>query len=270
MIAYRDLALWRALLCAGALAACAGDGDGSGGAASSATSTTTGRGGGGAGGASSGGGEAPLPCDPGSYTSVPVGECDLLQQNCPPGNTCQPVSLGGNWSTKCLGGTGLKGAGKSCVGQGECAEGLFCITGNPGNVCAPVCCPETGQPCGGGQCLAQVPYGPYSTRLCTYDPQCQLFDPDACSSGGECHIADPEQGLATCTPKAPQQSDEGGSCAFINGCRTMQDCFNNICRYYCLTDLPGDLPPGEGGCPAGQACQPANFGISGVGVCQPM
>lgn len=273
-----DRARWLALLCAGALLACSGDDSGSGGAGpgpSSSSTTSSAGGGGGAGGSSStGGGQAPIACDPGGYGNMPVGECDLLQQDCPPGQTCQPFqSFNGAWNTKCAGGTGLKGPGKTCLDQGECAAGLFCIGGEGSpSICTPVCCQESNEPCGGGQCQANVAYGPYYVLLCAYDPVCHLFDPSACDDNTECHVADADTGLATCTPPAPQQSDEGGPCTYINSCKHMQECYQaeQICRYYCLLEPPGPLAPGEGGCPAGQACTPENFGISGVGICQPM
>jgi hypothetical protein len=268
MMADPHRALWRAAALAGALAACSGEESGAGGA----DATTTGSNAGGAGGAgtgssSSGGGQAPLICMD-VYTDAPSGDCDLLQQDCPPGRTCAPIEFSGVWTTKCLSGGGLKGPGKACFDQGECAAGLFCI-GEANSFCSPICCPGTGEPCGGGLCNANVAFGPFYAMMCTFEPECELFEQDACEGVGECHISDVTQGLATCAEPAPSQSDEGGPCQFINGCKDMQHCFEGTCRYYCLTNPPGALPPGQGGCPDTQGCASINLGVSGVGVCQP-
>lgn len=266
---------WLALLGAFALAACSGEDTSPPG-----TSTSSGTGGaGGAGGASpttttstsSGGGSAPIVCS-GGYTNITQGTCDLLQQDCPPGFSCDAVlNLGGSWTTRCRGFTGLKGAGVPCIEQGECAAGLFCI-GTTQSVCSPVCCPDSGEPCGGGQCIVTVVYQETPelwVRMCAFDPVCQLFQEGACQSGRECHVTDGAQGLATCVDPSDAQVDEDGTCAYLNDCRDMQHCEGDRCRYYCLLGGGAGLAPGQGGCPSGRTCQVRDFGISGVGLCLP-
>ncbi|HSN99604.1 MAG TPA: hypothetical protein VLS89_15020 [Candidatus Nanopelagicales bacterium] len=273
MIAPRVLSTWIALLCAGALAACSSDVASTSETTTTTTTTTGPGGGGGAGGAggggnttSSGGGQGPIACS-GSHSTVPEGQCDLLQQDCPPGQTCEPSEFNGNWSTRCRTSNGLKGAGVPCFGATECAAGLFCV--DVSGVCSPICCPDNGDPCGGGQCIVESGYGPYFTMMCAFDPACDLFQPDACEGGRQCHVTDGVQGLATCVAPSSQPAGEGEACSYLNDCGDMQHCEGNLCRYYCLLDAAPGTAPGLGGCPGGQACAERDYGIQGVGICQP-
>ena len=225
------------------------------------------------------GGSAPIVCD-GSYTNVPKGECDLLNQDCGPGMTCWPAQVSGAWTTKCQAAPGLKGAGSLCTANSECEAGLFCIGPQDMRQCIPACCRTTDEPCGGGQCNLEVSFD-NSTFLymCTYAQQCTLLTMDACPAGTECHVEDPQQGLASCSPPSDQQVDEGGPCEFINDCKDMQNCTTEtpgdggapagVCRYYCYVSAGGTGVPGLGGCPAGQSCLAVDLGIPDIGLCRP-
>jgi hypothetical protein len=223
------------------------------------------------------GGDPPLVCS-GTYTNVPKGACDLLNQDCAPGQTCTPVKSAGVWTTKCNPASGLKGAGKPCQVQSECEEELFCIGSGEFGQCIPICCRTTGEPCGGGACNLEVTFDGtvvpnIYVYMCTYAQQCTLLTENACPAGSECHIEDARQGLASCSPPSDQQVDEGGSCEYLNDCKDMQNCTNeggmSFCRYYCYKSAGGTGVPGLGGCPAGQECIDVDLGVDDVGVCQP-
>src|SRR5712691_6210227 len=111
MMAPRWLALpFCASLAALGFAACTGadstgassSGGGAGGAAETSSSTS---------GTPSSGSTVPeagpLTCK-GPYTTITVGECDLLAQDCGPGRTCRPVQIGGIWTKKCVNAPGIK------------------------------------------------------------------------------------------------------------------------------------------------------------------
>jgi hypothetical protein len=242
---------------------------GAGGATTTSTttsSTTTSSGTGGS------GGSAPLVCKQ-KYTSVKGGACDMLNQTCPAGQTCRPFSLGGGGvTTKCLSNSGLKSRGAPCTGDAECEAHLFC-TGSPSapGQCAPVCCPDTDDPCAGGKCNLSVSLGGNDfVYLCTYLAQCTLFTKDACAKGTACHLQDTTDGYAACVAPSGTNAPEGGACQYINDCGDMQLCAGGTCRYNCLLGKAGEgVAPGLGGCPAGETCQAQKTGIDGVGVCQP-
>jgi hypothetical protein len=260
--------------------------EGAGGA--STTSTVTGTGGaGGAGGASTttpttttptttttttgAGGQAPLTCAE-KYTSLKGGPCDLLAQNCGPGETCRPWSTAnGGFTTKCLTNSGLKSRGATCHGDAECEAHLFC-TGNQNiaGQCSPVCCPADDQPCGGGRCNLNVSLGPKDFVFqCTYLTACTLLTKDACPDGEDCHLQDKE-GYAACIAPSGTHAPEGGACQYINDCGDMQLCAQGVCRYNCMLGAAGQgVAPGLGGCPTGQTCAEAQTGLAGVGVCAP-
>src|SRR5262245_11544788 len=94
---------------------------GAGGATTSASSGTTSTG--------------PILCS-NSYTNVPKGSCDLLQQNCPPGKTCEAAT----GTTVCVTSPGLKTAGEPCYDPDECNAKLICVGDMPGK-CVAICCP---------------------------------------------------------------------------------------------------------------------------------
>jgi hypothetical protein len=273
MMAYRSWAIGLALSGVVAFAACSGD----------TTNETPGSGGAGTGAgpgtggsepttssSSSGGGSEPLTCAV-AYTNVVKDECDLLQQDCAPGQTCRPINTAAGWRTKCRTDTGFKGPGKSCQLDQECEAGLGCI-GAPNGWCSHVCCPPTNEPCGAGSCNVEVELGGAFAMMCSFAPQCELFEPDACANAEECHVSDVGQGLATCIAPSDQQVPEGETCKFLNDCADMQHCPlapNNRCRYYCALEGWEGLTLEVGGCPAGQSCTAWPLGVAGVGLCQP-
>jgi hypothetical protein len=205
---------------------------------------------------------APLTCAvPVTKPVIPKGECDLLQQDCPPGETCIPTMDGA--STICRIGGGLKGAGKACTLNEECQAGLFCV-----GFCTQPCCQQNDQPCGGGDCNIELGLpGGVTLFTCSYSEECTLFGADTCKNGQKCQFVYPNQGQAVCTIPAASPAQEGEPCVYINECGSMQICFGGFCRYNCK--LNGGGTPGTGGCPAGQACQDVlPPGAGGVGVCQ--
>jgi hypothetical protein len=272
-----------------ALAACGDGGGGEGGSASdgAGSSAASGQGGepaaGGGGGAASttsasastgpsttasstGSGVAPIACGP-TYATFTAGACDLLQQDCPPGQHCNWKSAGGGeWTTACEDRGGLKNLGADCGVNEECEAGLFCIFG----VCTPVCCPTNDEPCAGGNCNLDLSLdGDDGVRLCTYSKQCIPLTAEACPEDTGCHFEEPQ--VATCVPGSGNDVPEGGACEALNDCGDMQQCSSqqDACRYICLL-AENSQPPGFGGCLAGQACRTApEVGLDGLGLCFP-
>lgn len=217
-----------------------------------------------------------LMCPDGSYSNItPSADCDLFLQNCPNMAKCVVTDDGnGGSTTSCQGTVGLKTVGQDCATNSECAEGLLCF-----DVCTAICCPTNMQPCNGGQCNLTInfqdqqgnPTGDH-VMVCTFSPQCTLFDPSTCDTGYDCH-PDTQPGLATCIQPSGANVPEGGVCEAVNDCGTMQACVGNDpdpyhCRYLCT---PGSTAAPElGGCPAAQTCQPTDiFGFPNVGLCTP-
>jgi hypothetical protein len=263
-----------------------------------ATSSATGSGGATGGGASSGGvtgggtpgtggttGDAgPIVCTA-QNTNIPkTGACDLINQDCPPGQTCKPVLVNGATTTGCIPQSGLKAAGEDCYGANECDAKLICV-GSPQGTCVAFCCNNgDSEPCNGGLCNTQVSFGTGGAfaYVCNYGQRCTLLAPDPCPPGLDCHIENASQGLALCGKPSPTPVGEQGLCHFLNDCATMEDCYalpdgtESVCLYYCAVSGPHtSAAPGLGGCPSGEACetsyegQTINTGVSGVGLCIP-
>jgi hypothetical protein len=266
-------------------------------APTSASTTTSGVGGaagsGGAGGSSGsssggagGGADAgPLICLQ-SYTTIAKGPCDLLQQDCTPGNTCVPSLLSNPPTTACVGSTGLKTAGEDCYSSAECDAKLICVgesATQPGQ-CVAFCCPaEPYQPCNGGICNEQVNFGEgVLAYVCSYAQRCALLTAGACPAGTACYVETAAgEGIAVCLQPSATVVGDLGTCHFINDCENMQDCFGlgnseGACLYYCaLSGSTKTAAPGLGGCPSGQSCQSSyqgqaiNVGVANIGVCIP-
>jgi hypothetical protein len=207
-------------------------------------------------------------------TTVPKGECDMLRQDCGPGQTCRPATINGSWTTQCSSFTGLRGKGQACESNTECLAGLFCT-----DVCTPVCCRESNEPCGGGICNVEFTFsGAMRANMCAFSKQCDLLHPDACPEGYDCHMQDPTQGLATCIQPSGGVVGELQPCTYINDCASMQECFSSgsgaKCHWYCKLGTTGGTP-GLGGCPAGETClsvvdgTAVDFGVPGIGLCAP-
>lgn len=213
----------------------------------------------------------PLTCA-GNASTVPLGACDPLQQDCPPGKTCRPN--GSQYTTACMPANGLKSASEACASDKECDAKLFCVFGK----CSPVCCPESNEPCGSGLCDATQSYGSYLIYFCHFAPRCNLLTEGACEPGTGCHIEDGKQGLATCSAPAATATGDQGACKYINDCPDMEQCWGppggqSVCHFLCWTDASGDALPGLGGCPAGQTCRnksgnaSINYGVAKLGLC---
>ncbi|MBI4700424.1 MAG: hypothetical protein HY744_04525 [Deltaproteobacteria bacterium] len=268
-----------------ALAACSGDkdetGNGDGAGAGQASSSSSGGGGSSASSSSGsssssssssgGGGGGPIECAA-PYTDVTKGECDLLQQDCPPGSWCDVGSKEGVTTTLCKASSGgLKDTGAECKKTSECTTGLKCLDDH----CSPYCCPSNDEPCKGGICDIQVGYpsGNFA-MMCSYSQACKLFE-GSCPQGQACHVADQDQGLAVCDSPSGQPVEEGGKCKFRNDCGESQLCACKAaddcqCRHFCLVSSWQQKEPGKGGCLPGRTCkswgQPA---LPDVGICEP-
>ncbi len=226
----------------------------------------------------------PLVCKNHSYSTIKLGPCDLLQQDCPAGQTCKETLANGSWTTQCVFSHGLKSEGEKCSYDEECLEKLSCGAGR----CAPVCCQTTNAPCLGGLCDLLIQFdnsGKNNKRVCHYAKACTLMTEDACEVGFRCHVEDTKQGLATCIIASPGKViDDLGECHFLNECGDMSHCQGasgfvpGKCHYYCYLDQSNPFSPGAGlgGCPAGQTCQsgtldgkPVDLGIPNIGLCAP-
>lgn len=259
-----------------ALAGCS-DGSGTSGGGGAGGSSVTG--GGGAGGATTTSSSttttstmtAPLTCDESvTKPAIQNGECDLLQQDCPSGQTCRPTDDG--MSTFCRKEGGLKGAGKPCekgAGIQECQAGLYCVGPSEGlGFCTRPCCPSNDEPCGGGYCNVEVDFGAGLTVfMCSYAEQCDLFVPGECKNGQKCQFVYANQGLAVCTLQSENAVPEGEACGYVNECPEMAVCYAGLCRYSCA--MNSSAQPGLGGCPAGQSCVAIYPNSPDLGVCQP-
>lgn len=226
---------------------------------STTTSTTTG-----------GGGGQTVNC-PGNLqnTNIPEGECSLLAQNCPAGSGCEPINSAS--TTGCVQG-GLKEAGMACATTNECVGGTVCAF----DKCAPFCCRDNHEPCGGGFCNININFGNDAFAfVCSFPAVCELFADDQCAANEDCHPMW-DQGIATCVQPSGTPAAEGEDCEFINDCGDMQTCIGpqgeGKCRYACDLANFANLEPGKGGCAdASQTCGQVSMNqIPGVGVCQPM
>ncbi len=243
-----------------------GTSSGTGGTTTSSSTSST---------SSTGTGGTVIPCNS-PYTDL-SGECDLLQQSCPSGQTCQPVAQGNAWVTACTnipGGMGEQGS--ECSLDSDCQAGLVCLLDR----CAAFCCPDNSEPCvPNGYCDMEVSYGTSGFAMaCSYDDLCELLNPDSCGPGMDCHIVDPDLGLAACHPPSGQQVGEGAPCTYLNDCGDSQTCNvtppdNGVCRYLCSLSTWNVDPkpaPGVGGCPPAQLCVDlAMMNLPDIGRCTP-
>ena len=217
-------------------------------------------------------GKLPLVCNE-TYTTVPKGDCDLLQQDCPVGKVCGVVPEGDSLVSNCiedLGGlTEIAGA---CASNSECKGGMQCVN----KVCSPVCCPGSNEPCAGGACDVSLTYenkpGTYSFA-CSYAASCELFA-GTCKDGAECHLSDASACLAVCDEPASSHVAEGQACIYRNDCGESQLCNKNppdkgTCRNFCdLMKLSAE--PGKGGCLPIHTCTTVSgTGCENLGLCLP-
>ena len=250
------------------------------------SSTTSGGGSGGSGGAgggpgassstasgTGGGGGAPdviLACPESGYT-FESGECDFLNQDCPPNEACEPVEQDGVWKTKCLSWAGVKQMGSPCIEHSECEAGLFC-----GFYCSPPCCRTDNKPCP-SSCNFEVQFGGgHIAQICNLAPKCEFFMEDVCKPGAYCRF-DASQGVATCAPLTGNVvgDTQDKPCKFLNDCDHMQTCQGpkgaGTCRFSCDIEKQS-AEPGKGGCPSGQECiqyEPEIMAYKNLGHCEP-
>jgi hypothetical protein len=225
-------------------------------------------------------GPTPTSCEP-----VTGPACDLVAQNCPPGDggvpqQCLTQALSdGGYTTVCNPVTLSQHLekGHDCCPSGDqnpCNVGLECV----GNTAAPCdgggvlpgrCTPHC---CGGDAgddslCGTSVPEG-YPGRCdvvvvdstgtplfnaCTYELACKPFGLKACPPGQVCEVIDPS-GTATCAdiyvPDGGPAPGEGESCVALNNCQDGMVCLDNgdgtsSCYLSCVT--PGTIPPFDAG-----------------------
>jgi hypothetical protein len=206
-----------------------------------------------------------------TYSTIPKGECDLLQQDCPMGSVCTVGPDGASLKTVCQPAAGgLKGKGSDCTTNSECKDGLSCIQKH----CTPFCCPDNNQPCETGKCDIEVSFNAdknLHANACSYLKVCNLFKGD-CPMGTECHLENSMACLSVCDSPAASHVDEGKPCKYRNDCGDSQFCNNNapdagVCRYFCDTKAAGGTAAGKGGCPPMRTCKPINSGCMNLGFC---
>ncbi|MEZ4442750.1 MAG: hypothetical protein R3B72_26885 [Polyangiaceae bacterium] len=225
----------------------------------------------GAGGEGGLGGGGGLSC-PGEYSTLPIGQCDLLQQDCPGDEVCVPATDGEIRETHCFPPRGGALFGEPCQSHDDCEGGFSCFYGK----CSPFCCPDNDAGCrGDGLCLIQTTHGPYHSFACALLDFCEPFVPGTCDDAnppGNCVLSTSKDALICAPPSGPPLA-EGSLCQGIEQCGEFATCFppggaEQRCRYVCMQDLAG-MPPGQGGCPAGQACASYGSATPGLGVCLP-
>jgi hypothetical protein len=227
--------------------------DGSGGTQSVASATTTA----GVGGS----GDTGIQCFA-AYTDIPMGECDMLLQNCGAGMGCEAFQQGIGWTTTCVPDEGLKGPGDPCVNSNSCRAGSYCVFDR----CSPVCCPITNEPCGvNGVCNVDSPFGPHTAQTCSYLATCTLFTGE-CGDEANCYPL-LDDGNSVCAPITGATVGEGEVCGAINECDDSMVCNGGICSWACYLDGNGQSE-GAGGCPSGLTCTEAGMNPpQNVGVC---
>ena len=178
-------------------------------------------------------------------------ECDVFQQNCPPGQKCTAWASdgGGAWNaTRCVEVTGTKGPGDECTTEGggllgidDCQKGAMCW--------------DVDKDTNMGTCVA----------LCTGTPDAPVCDP-----GFNCAIFT-DGALNLCLPQCDPLLQD---CPGDDLCITVDDDF------LCVLDASGDMgktnDPCEfkNACDKGLACSPTATASSAcmqdaTGCCQP-
>jgi hypothetical protein len=209
-----------------------------------------------------------------AVTTAMVDQCDVLKQDCPPGQWCDIVQ----GKTTCVGDAGgVKCKGDPCTADGECQAGLKCIN----NRCSPFCCSATDEPCDAGLCLLEFDYGSSITaRFCAYPPQCELLQDNCPEMGLNCYPLKLPEAFAGCFPQAIPAVDEGEPCMFLNDCGESSFCYEDpndpndmsMCRQLCdETNWMTQMVP-TGGCPPSRTCVDVNWGNmewNNIGICLP-
>ena len=231
--------------------------------------------------------DAQSECPQNTATDAPRGDCDVVKQDCPTGQTCTLQESAGAWKSNCVTlGNGPKKLSEACSFHQDCAAGLRCTLGK----CTRPCCPTlAAEICGpSGKCDLQITFGmaPNTAKLlvCTFSPPCTPWASD-CPPGAEsdCHVF--AGGVFECS--FPNYSADAGPtlgkpCVYLNDCGDSQICIypnadaaTGTCRWLCKAKDEGapdagtvNGPPGKGGCEVGQTCLPYS-NPSWLGFCNP-
>lgn len=220
----------------------------------------------------------------------PMGNCDLLAQDCAPGEDMQPRTcvyalpeMGATVpQTVCapIVGAGAEEGG-ACCAINSCDTGLVCVgavESGPGTcstmgTCRRYCCGSSSD-CAGGEVCSGFGGG-FMGGICDTIDGCDLVDQTGCEdeSGTGCY---PGTGGATqCVRPTMAMAAEGATCMFTNDCVPGTGCFTvtpsgggmarSVCLRFCDT---GD---GAADCPGsmGMACQAAAGLPTGTGICPP-
>ncbi|MEM1033589.1 MAG: hypothetical protein AAGN82_24855 [Myxococcota bacterium] len=223
-----------------------------------ATSSSIATGGGSAVSSTTSGGPVAIECTDPQSTNLTQDECSLYDPSTCTGPAMACVGQN-DGTTRCAFGAGVKEAQEPCESSNECKPGLLCVF----NKCGPPCCRETNEPCGIGECLTQIDFGPSGfAHYCSYPDVCTPLGSD-CDDNQICVVRF-ALGNAICVDPAAN-NPVGSSCNFANDCAENLNCDGSICRYLCFTD-GSTSPPGQGGCPQGQTCVD-RAGVDGIGVC---
>ncbi|MEM6990130.1 MAG: hypothetical protein AAF721_06525 [Myxococcota bacterium] len=219
---------------------------------------------------------APLSCPEGDG----LGECNTLEQDCPPGQRCVPTGIGGTWST-----TECKpidaapaDVGEPCVptnevtsGDDNCGEGLVCWQfGGMQTECLGLCgCGSEGPECPVGFTCAAANAGVLAVCFANCDPLLQN-----CPNGDGCYFA---ESAFLCSPDVSDpMTGAGDPCSFLNDCPAGTGCVDealvtgctsaSCCAAFCEDDRD---------CPNNGQCQPffgqgqPPMGYENVGLCDP-
>jgi hypothetical protein len=219
-----------------------------------------------------GGGAAPIPCNTPVFDGMP-GPCDLLQQDCPPGQQCDVV---GNTTGCVTASNGLIVKGGDCSQDNECSAGLRCVDCK----CTPYCCVDNDLPCEGGLCDISLDFGNGThAYTCSFKESCTLFEMTCGQTPcgiTKCHAVDFMNGLAVCDLPAPgMEKAEGEGCMYRNECGESAHCNTTeqpaVCRDLCDLTNWMSLTPSTGGCVAMRTCQmiSGGDGFPNVGICLP-
>jgi hypothetical protein len=218
------------------------------------------------------------------------GTCDIVAQNCPSGQECDPEQLdGGTWDLHCTSNTtGNITEGYACTAgsSNPCVAGLECISGR----CAKHCCFGNDSMCGTahpegfqGKCDLTVTLGTTpGYTVCAYNSACEPFDIQPCGTGQTCLVTD-VNGTSSCSMLNGTGYAEKHACMYANDCAPGLGCYGSLdggasnCQWNCYVP-PGpydagiaSLPAGQGGCNTPEKCQPINWGgmlPTWLGICQ--
>jgi hypothetical protein len=215
----------------------------------------------------------------------PMGECDLLAQDCAMGEACVyalPDAMATTPQTVCapIVGAGAEEGG-ACCALNSCDAGLVCVGAvetMPGTctsmgTCQRYCCGSSSDCSPGDVCSG---FGSsFMGGICDQVDGCSLVAQTGCEgmAGTGCY---PSAGGATqCVTPTAAMAAEGATCMYTNDCVPGTACFTvtpggggmarSICLRFC------DIDDGAADCPnpMGMACQTGGELPAGTGICPP-